>query len=291
MSTKQDVARRKAKETSYETTRFNALKHGVLSKHTVLPWEDQREYDALHAALVQDHRPVGPAQEYLVEELAGIVWRKGRLRLAETAAFRQGLKNAIEQLILFPSTPLGVVTLKYSGNPDPTEDNDVIFTDIIYGSHEYLAEQARRCRPIVEGIEKALAVLWVGKSNAYDRALKMLDHQIRKGWEELVEKPARHGNPGYTATADSLMDWIAFDAYPHFHRRLEAIDNIDAFREQAFGDSFKPEQLEKLARYETHLDRKFERTVGMLVKLQEIRQQRDSEGPPRVKTQLRCCQD
>ena len=24
---------------SYETTRFNALRHGVLSRHTVLPWE------------------------------------------------------------------------------------------------------------------------------------------------------------------------------------------------------------------------------------------------------------
>ena len=23
-----------------EVTRFNALKHGVLSRHTVLPWED-----------------------------------------------------------------------------------------------------------------------------------------------------------------------------------------------------------------------------------------------------------
>ena len=29
---------------SYETTRFNALRHGVLSRHTVLPWEDRSEY-------------------------------------------------------------------------------------------------------------------------------------------------------------------------------------------------------------------------------------------------------
>ena len=37
---------------SYETTRFNALRHGVLSRHTVLPWEDRSEYQTLLDALV-----------------------------------------------------------------------------------------------------------------------------------------------------------------------------------------------------------------------------------------------
>src|SRR3954454_3978024 len=37
---------------SYETTRFNALQHGVLSRHAVLPWEDRSEYQALLDALV-----------------------------------------------------------------------------------------------------------------------------------------------------------------------------------------------------------------------------------------------
>ena len=34
-----------------EVTRFNALKHGVLSRYTVLPWEDPEEYRALVDAL------------------------------------------------------------------------------------------------------------------------------------------------------------------------------------------------------------------------------------------------
>ncbi len=28
----------------YGTSRFNALRHGVLSRYTVLPWEDEGEY-------------------------------------------------------------------------------------------------------------------------------------------------------------------------------------------------------------------------------------------------------
>ena len=63
---------------SYGTTRFNALRHGVLSRYTVLPWEDEAEYQSLLAALVAEHAPEGPTEEHLVEELAGIIWRKRR---------------------------------------------------------------------------------------------------------------------------------------------------------------------------------------------------------------------
>ena len=40
-----------AESGSTELTRFNALKHGVLSRYTVLPWEDAAEYRDLVAAL------------------------------------------------------------------------------------------------------------------------------------------------------------------------------------------------------------------------------------------------
>ena len=78
-----------------EVTRFNALRHGVLSHYTVLPWEDADEYRALVAALVAEHGPQGPTEEHLVEELAGILWRKRRLRLAEAATHRRGLNGTL----------------------------------------------------------------------------------------------------------------------------------------------------------------------------------------------------
>ena len=75
-----------------DVTRFNALRHGVLSRYTVLPWEDSEEYSALVGSLVAEHQPQGPTEEHLVEELAGVLWRKRRLRLAEAAAHR-GLES------------------------------------------------------------------------------------------------------------------------------------------------------------------------------------------------------
>ena len=78
-------------------TRFNALRHGVLSRYTVLPWEDADEYGTLLASPVAEHQPQGPTEEHLVEELAGVLWRKRRLRLAEAAAHRRGLENSFSQ--------------------------------------------------------------------------------------------------------------------------------------------------------------------------------------------------
>ncbi len=80
--------------TGTEITRFNALKHGILSRYTVLPWEDAGEYQALVTSLADEHAPQGPTEEHLVEELAGVLWRKRQLRLAEAAAHRRGLDDA-----------------------------------------------------------------------------------------------------------------------------------------------------------------------------------------------------
>ena len=52
-------------------------------------------YRVLLDALVAEHAPQGPTEEHLVEELAGILWRKRRLRLAEAAAYRRGLARTI----------------------------------------------------------------------------------------------------------------------------------------------------------------------------------------------------
>ena len=57
-------------------TRFNALKQGVLSRYTVLSWEDVDEYRVQASSLADEHRPQGPTEEHLVEELAG--WPLGR---------------------------------------------------------------------------------------------------------------------------------------------------------------------------------------------------------------------
>ena len=55
-------------------------------------------------------------------------------------------------------------------------------------------------------------------------------------------------------------------------RTLGTTKNRPLVRAQAFAEAFDPYKLDRLARYETHLDRKLERTLAMLLKLQDLRQ-------------------
>ena len=281
MSTIRAVARQNANESSYDASRFNAVKHGILSKLTVLPWENQDEYDALHAAFVEEHRPVGPTEEHLVEELAGIVWRKRRLRLAESATFRRGLQDAISGTVFdldikYPKSPIETALVCVDQSP---LGSSAKISNIIHGDSDDLADEARSVLAALKRAKDVATVLQDGEERAYERALTILDRKSREWWEATVEKWAGYPNPKYTATADSLVNWIEREAQPYFDQRLAAISNRDAVKEQAFGDSFEPQRLESLARYETHLDRKLERTLAMLVKLQELRRQKETDEP------------
>jgi hypothetical protein len=56
----------------YAAVRYNAMKHGILSRLAVLPHEDADEFSALLAALIDEHRPAGMTEQHLVEELAAM---------------------------------------------------------------------------------------------------------------------------------------------------------------------------------------------------------------------------
>ncbi len=63
----------------YEVVRFNALKHGILSRYTVLSHESHADYESLVNSLMDEHLPAGATEQHLIEELAGVIWRKRRV--------------------------------------------------------------------------------------------------------------------------------------------------------------------------------------------------------------------
>lgn len=50
---------------NYDSVRFNAMKHGILSRYTVLSHEDADEYRALLVALAEEHQPAGATEAHL----------------------------------------------------------------------------------------------------------------------------------------------------------------------------------------------------------------------------------
>ena len=56
----------------------NAYKHGAFSRYAIVPGEDEKEFEALYSALVQESMPVGATEEDAVLSLAEAMWRKHR---------------------------------------------------------------------------------------------------------------------------------------------------------------------------------------------------------------------
>ena len=75
----------------------------------------------------------------------------------------------------------------------------------------------------------------------------------------------------YTADAEGLRQFLEGEVLPWFEKRRKELVNRPLIREQAFGEAFDPDKLERPGRYEVHLDRKLERTLAMLLKLKELR--------------------
>lgn len=256
------------RSTGYANVRFNAIKHGVLSKHTVLAHEDGAEFGELLDALVAEHAPAGPTERHLVEELAGAIWRKRRVLQAEGATINRGL--------------LAVSKARYDrpGDPDGPARAAVPFEPTMHGTRlnqsAELAEAIRETpaethRRVIEAeadlssIIKAAAILRRGGVRAYDRAVRAFTESCAQWWVNHVD------DEQLETTAECLAKFIDDDLLPYSRQALVEAQCHEAIKAQTLGEGLQAHRLEKLNRYETHLDRKFERTLAMLLKLKELR--------------------
>jgi hypothetical protein len=253
-----------AESANTEVTRFNALRHGVLSRYTVLPWEDADEYRALLDALVAEHAPQGPTQEHLVEELAGIVWRKRRLRLAELAAHRRGLGDAV-------SSKTAAAALVLVG----VEGQSQWVADAIRATAADTEEAIRKFQEHEAMTRRAIELLGSKSSDAYQAALAALPEDVRAGWLDVLARSPdelEKGEKPATSTVEGLRRFLEGEVQRFYDNRQNELVTRPLIREQAFAEALDPDRLERLGRYEIHLDRKFERVLAMLLRLKDLQQ-------------------
>ena len=220
-----------------EVTRFNALRHGVLSRYAVLPWEDAGEYAALLAELAAEHAPRGPTEAHLVEELAGILWRKRRLRLAEAAAHRRGLEAALAphrdtaEAALAHLDTAGRSGLAAEAVRATDADTSADLADIE-------ADEAMTRRALGH-------LLGPGRGDAYEAALAALREDTRDWWSDVLarardEPEEEEDEAPAVADAGGLRRFLEAEVLPWFETRRKELANRPLVREQAYGESLAP---------------------------------------------------
>jgi hypothetical protein len=242
---------------NYDAVRFNAMKHGILSRLVVLAHEDGAEFADLQAALIDEHRPAGVTERHLIEELATIIWRKRRVLMAENAQINEGLKVMVNrpESIMPASAPF---QCDMSG-----ESTDL--RDLMVMTPEEHAENLKSVELDLASERKAASILRKNGVHAYTKARRALIPESRGWWDECV------ADEEYPATAEGLAEFIEEFLEPTCRRLVKESQFTQAIKAQTLGRGLQTHRLETLNRYETHLDRKFERTLAMLLKLKLLR--------------------
>jgi hypothetical protein len=112
-------------------------------------------------------------------------------------------------------------------------------------------------------VESALQVLGKGQSDAFDRALQLLDDDTNERWTEESSGENAEGGGDYTRDAAGLRNFLE-----SFRETLRQVANEAAaaphMAEQADGMAVDVTGLERIAKLESHLDAKMHWLLGLL---------------------------
>jgi hypothetical protein len=247
----------------YERSRFNATRHGLTSRHVLLPWENPVEFEALREALLDEHQPKGMTEQHLVDELTALIWRKQRVLQAECAGIRDELRESLD---LFSAGQLSEAALIHVEDNAPNAAAEAIRNTDAEATADLADHEACETRA-----RKAIAIIDRGGDQAYVRALKSLHADTREWWTEEREDPDSGEDERPEPTASALREFLDETVLPFHAQRMMAVRHRHLLRSQAFGMAVRRADLERLGRYETTLDRKLQRILGMLLQLQDRR--------------------
>jgi hypothetical protein len=123
----------------------------------------------------------------------------------------------------------------------------------------------------------------IAESNSYDDALAVLSEEDQDNWvnnwlgedeeEQTQEDEEQFADEYYTASTEDLLLYIE-DLKKRYENRIYELENRSKVKHQALGKTFfHDKELNKYMRYESHLDKKFEKTLAMLIRLKDLRKE------------------
>jgi hypothetical protein len=276
METNDSLAIQVSPNDGYELSKMNAMQHGVLTKQAILEWESSDDYEQLKNSFFVEYCPTTATEIHLVEELINIVWRKKRIQRAENVELKKRLTE-----VLFPSSLSWVekpivkmVTLEKNASLREMTTNDVFSLN-----ESTLKEAISEYQNIVKKIEslRILRNKRIEENNPikYAELLEMVDEDIQKDWSGWIggEKDGKI----YRECEASLYRWLG-DYIQFWEKKIIEMEfkkkHLKQLKDVYIGLGYSS-LLENttLMRYEVHLDRKFEKTLAMLLKFREISRQ------------------
>jgi len=242
-------------------------KHGVLSQCAILPWEDQTAHEQLLGNLLKDYQPENTIQQHLVEELANIIWRKQRITTAYQANYYCKLQRRIKNMDYDGSLIANAMMQHPDGDIHQRQADKWLLEKYLTQTPQQVAAQLPTKEHYYQQLQQVLA-----DDQAYTDIFKQLDDEDQKGWVAICE------DNDIEANKKTLGSYIEQRLLPELKKDIDAMKLHPVILKQAIGEANMPSNTESnLSRYEMQLDRKFERTLAMLIKLQQHEQEKQRQ--------------
>ncbi len=255
--------------------RWNALKHGLLVRETLVKRgdgkENEQEFARLVSALEEDLNPVGSLEAMLVEFIATSYYRRGRVLRYEVAEIRSNLDNAFldDHRYRRSEFRLALSLMHNTGSTEKLLDSSMGIA--------YLMAVLKRTRDeILETGDMSLKT-WE-KFDSCFRAQKLSE----KCSGFVVSDPslrvdsaarAREDEPKLDQSRVDFLEELEFetDRLESMRMSVETIEALARERRMGRGSLPSSEAIERVIRYETTIERQIYRAMNQLAYLQRSR--------------------
>lgn len=248
-------------------------------ERALLPWEDRQTFQTLRKAYHREHAPTGPTESGLVDQLVWLDWRRQRLVIGERSAHMAALQDRLGTEFKTAETiRRAMIETGRKGDKDElapalsstteTDAESIADTD---------ADEAMTLR--------AIAILETGDPAAYSEALAALRSDTANWWEDVVGDDEQTHPDGEQQVGDSykpyarnsvqLLRFLKEETMENHRTTRGELVRRPAIRLQAQGESVDPFRMNMLLTLDERLARLFEKTLAMLLKLQELRPRKD----------------
>jgi hypothetical protein len=269
-----------------QRSRYNAIKSGIFAKFVLLEHESPAEYESVLNGLREDFQPQGTLETLLVENLAVLTWRKRRLLRAEAAEIGNGVEfTTLDSLRAQDRDRWDRLRAGESSDGMLRDWSNPLVVD------EFI-EVLKICRTRLEKFG-----FYKDEDPWLLRKLYGLDHDgaaplgIFRTYKLYSKIATRAPNVNDDRPSPDELKKEMLGLFDEEISRLEILKEVgEAVDKQRRGyqmiAALVPSQpvMERLLRYENHLNRAFDRTLNQLERLQRIR--KGQSVPPSLRVEL-----
>ena len=267
-------------------SKFNARKHGLLSKDFLLKAESSAEYDVLVDGLIEDFQPQGKLETVLVESLATVLWRKRRLLQAETAEIEKAQFLLADLVLQNEAGDLEYAQLGAGPNLKLGQSNlRNLLRNAIEILHMHLELFAADDSEDVDSMRRRLKLLFGFETeDPQPYSWRRMSLVLSKLVSETIAK--RHDCEDQPGPKKIVLEAVGEEIMrlAKLHDTAARVEELKREHDLAGTRMASQEVSELLVRHEAHFSREIDRILNRLERLQRIR--RGQPLPPQVDVKI-----